>query len=255
MEGVGLGPLKNSYNRFIAKHLFKLADQVVLRAEEKDPILKGINYVLKRDPAFDYLETRSELSVSEEEGKRIQDVFPIDESEKVIGINLRPLWKKYMGNEDRQIAERVFLQKFSDALQTFYSTFSQRLRFVFFSMNSDQLGFSDLHVAYQLTDYLPDSIPFHIWETEPDVDAVLFLLRNMDACISMRLHASIFSISQSIPTIGIDYSFPGPGKVSKLFDTLGISDFVCTVGNFSPDWLVDRLNKSIATTSRRNSLV
>lgn len=246
IEGVGIGPLKNPYTRALARALMRMADRLTLRTQgDQDPILRDLDYQAGRDPAFDYLETRRVLSVPKTELGRISGLLPEGDGARVVGINLRPLWGKYLRDEDQEQQERLFLERFARGLEAVLNSSAQELKFVFFPMNSDQFGFSDLRIGYQLKDLLPKSFPLEVWETEPDVDAVLYLLRRLDACISMRFHSAIFSISQLVPTLGIDYSFLGPGKVSRLFGDLGFSESVQQISRFSPDWLATSLKEAL----------
>jgi polysaccharide pyruvyl transferase WcaK-like protein len=57
----------------------------------------------------------------------------------------------------------------------------------------------------------------------------------------MRFHASIFTLSQRIPTIGIDYSVGRIGKVTELFIDQRKPENVIGVDNFSSEWLLERV--------------
>jgi polysaccharide pyruvyl transferase WcaK-like protein/sulfatase maturation enzyme AslB (radical SAM superfamily) len=237
LEGVGIGPFKLWASLLIARNILRLASRIRVRTKEgmSHKIVKGFRPELSLDPAFDYLKSReNELQLLEDEYGQINDF--IGEGKYLVGINLRPFWSKYLSTFDSVKAQKDFLSSFSNSLIKFHNITSAQ--FLFFPMNSDQYGFSDLEIAQQLKSQLPPNFPFRIWETEPDIDAVIAFLRRLDLVIAMRFHACIFALSQNLPTIGIDYSQGYSGKVRELFLDAGLEEQVCGITDFHPDWLV-----------------
>lgn len=112
-------------------------------------------------------------------------------------------------------------------------------------MNPIQLGCSDLASAYRIHKSVANHIDFRVWESDPDVDGVLSMIRNFHVAITMRFHASIFMLSQNIPVLGIDY-YPGEGgKVEQLFHDLGKIDYVRRIDTFESNWMINKLCKII----------
>ena len=72
------------------------------------------------------------------------------------------------------------------------------------------------------------------------VDAVLALLRGLDAAVTMRFHASVFALSQQVPAIGIDYQVGGIGKVGELF-TAHSGGEALSIQDLTPGRLTERL--------------
>lgn len=247
IEGVGIGPFRLFLSKWTAGLLLKLAASISVRTSDssKSTMMQGSTPDLGRDPAFDYLETRKELNkVSEREISSANTLLRDTEDRLLIGVNLRPLWYKYSAltkNELQQV-ENNFLQNFAEALTKFSEMCDNRVTYVFFPMNPDQYGFSDLLISYELKNKLPSHIDFRTWEIEPGIDAVLYLLRKLDIAITMRFHASIFALSQNIPTIGIDYMHGSKGKVGELFSDMGLNNQVIRIDQFSCEWLIKQLN-------------
>lgn len=245
-EGIGIGPFRLAFSRIVARRLLRMADDVVVRthAAARSKVVRGITVAVAQDPAFDYLESRDNLTkVTRLEEMCIQTVLSGADNQCRIGINLRPLWNKYSkrGNVDVSGIESRVLRELSAALARTSEDYGGRITFVYFPMNADQYGFSDLTIGYHLLKLLPPTVDFRIAERELGVDAVLMLLQKMHGVIAMRFHACIFARSQRIPTVGIDYSIGSSGKVLELFEDQGDGENVIGVENIDASWLTARL--------------
>jgi polysaccharide pyruvyl transferase WcaK-like protein/MoaA/NifB/PqqE/SkfB family radical SAM enzyme len=238
IEGCGIGPFQFTLSKLIVRRLLEMATHVRLRTKYSVDIAAQwhVAAMLDKDPAFDYLNS---LAVAASNPACVHESLQklLETQKKIIGINLRPLWQKYAkgflsAQKIREIEDN-FLEEFSQALLIS----REDIRYIFFPMNPDQYGFSDLSIAYRLQKKLNKRVDFHIWEYEPDVDEVLYLLNRATACIAMRFHASIFSLSQGIFTIGIDYGVGQKSKVGDLFNELGLKDRVISVDKFNYQWL------------------
>ena len=84
-------------------------------------------------------------------------------------------------------------------------------------------------------------VDFRVWQYDPDIDGVLHLLRQVHAAVTMRFHACIFSLSQSVPVVGIDYYETVGGKVGELFRDLGRGQDTRRIDEVECGWLVERL--------------
>lgn len=215
MEGIGYGPINSFYGKCITGKILSKAHYLTTRSERdfKNVVspIKSKDYLY--DPAFDYLRLlHNDLGIDIACLKRIDKLFA-GEHTGVIALNIRPLWGRYGNVEDFNS------ELFMDELVKLVCTLDQNgLKTIFFPMNADRYGFSDLEVAYNLKDKLPKDSSFTIWETEPSINELVFFLRKVDVALCMRFHAVIFAKSQNVQTIGIDYSLSGKGKVSTLFD-------------------------------------
>jgi len=247
IEGVGFGPFRHNVTKYFGYELFKKSTNSSVRSKkaQKELNKKGIRTTLCLDPAFDYLETRSDLSKVSKKELDSLDCLLKNSNETLIGINLRPLWNRYSKNLSKNevtTIENSFLDELSNALSDMSS--EKETTFIFFPMNPDQFGFSDLSIAYKLSKKLDNAVDFRIWEYEPGIDALLHLIRKLDIAITMRFHASIFCLSQKTHTIGIDYMLQGRGKVYDLFCDLGIQDKVVNIEDFKSAWLMKQSKKN-----------
>lgn len=254
IEGCGIGPFKFVLSQQLVNRILRMASHVRLRTQASVDIVTGQwggKAFLDRDPAYDYLDERSKENALCEITP--ESLAPSLDTEKlIIGINLRPLWQKYakgyITTDKITGIEEHFLSEFASALLKC----KNGVRYIFFPMNPDQYGFSDLSIAYRLKTVVSDKIDFHIWEYEPNVDEVLYFLSKVSGCITMRFHASIFSLSQKIKTIGIDYGIGSQSKVGDLFSEAKFNDSVITVENFTCDWLVQKIHTIINVDCHNN---
>lgn len=218
IEGVGYGPINSSWGRIITDKILHLGTRITVRSDKdaESLLAKGLDMDERQpfvDPAFDYLkELPQNLNLENQEKKEIERLLSKKDGQKILALNLRPLWGRY--GKCKTFDFNAFLDEISKMIV--YMS-SQNVVTVFFPMNADQYGFSDLEVAYALKDRIGQNEMFRIWETEPTIRSVVYLLRNVDVAFCMRFHAVIFSLSQNIRTIGIDYSLNGNGKVATLF--------------------------------------
>jgi hypothetical protein len=57
--------------------------------------------------------------------------------------------------------------------------------------------------------------------------------------------AAIFSMSQALPVLGLDYFQGKGGKLMELFYDSGRSDWARTIGAFEAAWLVEKMEACI----------
>jgi polysaccharide pyruvyl transferase WcaK-like protein len=243
VERVGIGPFKRELSRRAARLLLRQASHVSTRTSKaaKDPILSGVSVSVSRDPAFDYLATRSELDLlTPNEKASVDELLAGTEGKKLVGINLRPIRHEWSvkGATYSEDSQSRLVQSLAVAMEKVSR--STPVAFVFFPMNPIQFGHSDLESAYRLRSALPASVDYRVWEADPDVDGVLYLLRRLNLAVAMRFHACIFALSQGLPVIGVDY-YPGQGgKVEQLFHDMNRHADVKVMDRVDAGWLEDR---------------
>jgi polysaccharide pyruvyl transferase WcaK-like protein len=67
----------------------------------------------------------------------------------------------------------------------------------------------------------------------------------------MRLHATIFALSQRIPTLGIDYTQPGPGKVAEMFEDRGQPGSFVSINALRAGYICEWLSGAMTPTPPR----
>lgn len=252
LEGVGVGPFRRAPSRWVARRIALAASGIAVRTRgaAADPIVSDMDVKIGRDPAFDYLETRQKLDrLGSQEAASVDRILDRTENTLRIGINIRPIrhfWSR-RGEAWSIEVEENFMQNLAAAMQRFARQSERPVSYIFFPMNLIQIGYSDIAAAYRLQKLVAGAVDLHVWEEDPDVDGVLYLLRKLDMAITMRFHASIFSLSQGVPTIGVDY-YPGEGgKVEQLFHDRGLHDDVRRMDEVEKDWLFERLTEHSAS--------
>ncbi|MDB4973028.1 MAG: hypothetical protein JWN48_1369 [Myxococcaceae bacterium] len=246
IDRVGIGPYRRRTSRWASRALLRRAVQVSTRSSRAalDPLLQGLNVTVGRDPAFDYLATRKTLTrLDADDAQRVDALLEGTQGRLVVGINLRPIRHDWSprGEAYSRSVDESFYSELAAAMTSFADGSSQPVTFVFFPMNPIQFGMSDLEAAYRLCKQLPPRIDYRVWEADPDVDAVLYMIRRFACTVAMRFHACIFALSQSDHVIGIDY-YPGQnGKVKQLFDDLGRDGDARVLSEVTGAWLRGRL--------------
>ncbi len=244
IEGVGVGPFRLAPSRWLAKRLARLSTSLSVRSAGAagDPLLAGAHPEIVCDPAFDYLAGRGALTrLAPREVESLAELLAGSEGRVRVGLNLRPLWRKYGGSAaDAARLEQGLLDRVAEALRILDRSAPAPLSFVCFAMNADQYGFSDLSAAHALAGRVAGDVDLRVWRMEPGVDGVLHLLRLLDAALVMRFHAAIFALSQDLPCVGIDYAASGRGKVAELFEERGLGERSCGLRD-APELLARRL--------------
>jgi len=248
MDRIGVGPFARRPSRYVARRIARLATSLSVRTSgaARQPELRGLDARVENDPAFTYLESRgpdlSALSMLRSRDRReVDSLLRGAENKFKVGINLRPmrhLWSP-RGETSSRRAEAQCLEGIAEAL----ALVGQKIptRYVFFPMNPIQLGGSDLLSAWQLHKLLGRDVDFQVWQGDPEIDGLLYLLRRLDAAVTMRFHACIFALSQGLPTLGIDYYPHAGGKVEELFADRALPGNVTRVDILEARWLADKL--------------
>jgi polysaccharide pyruvyl transferase WcaK-like protein len=249
LEGIGVGPLRHAPGRWVARRIARSADRVAVRTSgaAQDPILEEIDVSIGQDPAFDYLATRNELTRLVEGARNTVDALLENTTGHIlVGINLRPV-RHLTGTPDaaysRTLEERLF-QHVAVAMTDYARLAPAPVTYVFFPMNLLQDGSSDLAAAWRLHRMLHKGLDLRIWEADPDIDALLYLLRKLDMALTMRFHACIFAMSQGLPTIGVDYDPGVSGNIGQLFRDRELVEDVRRLGEADIHFMVERLLKN-----------
>lgn len=253
LEGVGVGPLKTSISKFLVSRLLLLSSYTRVRTDQasKDAFsLAEVKVDKGPDPAFDYLSSRKLLTkVSVIEMDSLTQLNINNSRRYKIAINLRPLWSKYSFVAGLSLAELQdqYLEQIALCFEKMGSHFD--VEFVYFPMNADQYGMSDLNMAALLIDKLhTKGLQMQVWRAEPGVDALLQFIRNMDCVVSMRFHGCIFGLSQNASNVvAIDYQVGKAGKVFDVMNDSGAGSKVIRVDEISAEKLEVLIKDAISS--------
>jgi polysaccharide pyruvyl transferase WcaK-like protein len=69
----------------------------------------------------------------------------------------------------------------------------------------------------------------------------------------MRLHAAIFSFSQNVPVLGIDYFADRNSKLTQLFRDERRDRNLCGMEAFTADWMQERLALALLQAGNRRA--
>ena len=246
IEGVGIGPFRSRIVKATARALLQSATLIWCRAHwaAQDRILRGMPVTVVADPAFDYLAFCNKRVRRRGRVARVAVDEATDSQPGAlrVGINLRPLWSKYADRRvDLRDLETRTVKTIAQALCRARESIGIPLHVVFFPMNADTYGFSDLSVGHALARETGPEIPVQVCEHELLVDEVRLLLSRLDVVVAMRFHAAVFALAAGLPTIGIDYRVGRPGKVADLFRERGLPDRLGHIDTLHADRLADQL--------------
>jgi polysaccharide pyruvyl transferase WcaK-like protein len=250
IERVGLGSFHRRTSMWAARRIFGMASAFSVRSRDssRHPLLGGRTASVGRDPAFDYLATRGVLDrLGEQERISVDRLLEGTGDSLLVGINLRPVsddWHPLGAEHSRRVRAR-FIEAFAQAMEQFATLAGRPVTYVYFPMNAIQFGMSDLTSAYHLHRAVRGRVRLRVWEADPELDGVLYLLRKLDAAVVMRLHAAIFSIAQNLPVIGIDYFAGTDSKLTQLFSDLDRADATSSMEDFTSSWLVAQLDRKL----------
>ena len=174
-EGIGIGPFRLRPSEAAARFLLNAADHVTVRSTNAAAhrALGGRKVDVTPDPAFDYLATRDQApELDVDEASSLEAVFEGLQGRTLIGINLRPLWSKYGGKNRAEVhaVEEKALVDLGAALRKLGR--ERSIAVLFFPMNADQYGFSDLTIAAKLRRQL-DGVEYRVWHAEPVIGSHL----------------------------------------------------------------------------------
>lgn len=228
IEGCGIGPIKTKLTKKIIFRILSLSSQISLRTKSSVDYAKdsfNISTQAVRDPAFDYLETLPKKNTHNPSGL-IR-----------VGLNLRPLWSKYNSSKlSEETVQAEYVLRLTKLMVMLNEKYKRQIEFVFFAMNADTLGMSDITMGYKLRKYLPKDITYSVVEDELCIDQLVELVDSFDLIIAMRFHACIFSMSRNYSNIiGLDYQIGMNGKVQELFIDNGMKDKCFNIEDISLD--------------------
>jgi len=229
VEGVGLGPYKRTVSKYFASLMLLLAKQITLRSKSNFESLPFYNKIevlkVDQDPAFDYLHyyrfMLPQINYSARERTELSSLKDyIAGREKVLFVNLRPIWSAYATKGSEGSVGRI-VDSMTRNVTSVINQLGAEWAVVFIPFNPDTYGFSDFSSFYQVVKGVLPSRDYYVVEYEPGVPIMLDMLGQCTHLLAMRFHACIFGLSSGLDVYGIDYQVGGRGKVAGLFDSLG----------------------------------
>lgn len=190
----GIGPLLGSSNRRLVRRAIEKCALVTLRDQQSLEELRSVG-VLRRDlhvtgdPAFTLKPTHAPRELLRELG--------IEDDRQVVGISVRELRdNNHFPEQFARLCDRLSLELGKTI--------------VFLVMQESRDEALSRRIMEQMT------APAYLAKTPGDPGAMLSLIRDMDAVVSMRLHTIIFAAQMQVPVAGCIYD----PKVAAFLDLL-----------------------------------
>ena len=190
----GIGPLLGRGNRRLVRKAIDKCALVTLRDHQSLRELRSLGVTrpdlyVTGDPAYTLKPTREPRALLRELGIR--------DDEAVVGISVRNLKdNSHFPEQFARLCDRLALEKGKTI--------------VFLVMQESRDEAISRQIMAQMT------APAYLAKTPGDPGAMLSLLRDMDAVVSMRLHTIIFAAQMQVPVVGCVYD----PKVSAFLDML-----------------------------------
>jgi polysaccharide pyruvyl transferase CsaB len=192
----GIGPLLGSSNRRLVRRAIEKCALVTLRDQQSLEELRSVGVVredlhVTGDPAFTLKPTHAPRELLRELG--------IDDDRQVVGISVRELRDNdHFPEQFARLCDRLSLELGKTI--------------VFLVMQESRDEALSRRIMEQMT------APAYLAKTPGDPGAMLSLIRDMDAVVSMRLHTIIFAANVNVPVVGCNYD----PKVASMLDILGL---------------------------------
>ena len=190
----GIGPLLGSSNRRLVRRAIEKCALVTLRDQQSLEELRSVGVLRKDlhvtgDPAFTLKPTRAPRELLRELG--------IADDQQVVGISVRALQDNdHFPEQFARLCDRLALELGKTI--------------VFLVMQESRDEAISRRIMEQMT------APAYLAKTPGDPGAMLSLIRDMDAVVSMRLHTIIFAAQMQVPVAGCVYD----PKVEAFLDLL-----------------------------------
>lgn len=190
----GIGPLIGKINRRLVRRAIERCALVTLRDSQSLEELRGLGVTcpdihVTGDPAFTLKPTREPRTMFRELG--------ISDEARVVGISVRNL-----PENDH------FPEQFARLCDRLSRELGKTIVFLVMQQSRDEA--ISRQIMAQMT------APAYLAKTPGDPGAMLSLIRDMDAVVSMRLHTIIFAAQMQVPVVGCVYD----PKVSAFLDML-----------------------------------
>lgn len=217
-----LGYSKNFFVTKLLNYVIRKADLIILRETFSYDYVKNIlkskdNYYLTADTVF--LLERAPESILRTDLLKTTSVKP------VIGFNVSPLVSYF--NEDVDIVKVSF-----KALRSIMKLLGGTIILIPHVYGKD----SDLKVLSKIYEKL-NSENVILIENEYEPEELKSIIGQCDLFIGARMHATIASTSQCIPTVGIAYSHKMHGIIGEM---LGLEDYVIDLKDLDSEILIEK---------------
>ncbi|WP_432694408.1 polysaccharide pyruvyl transferase family protein (plasmid) [Priestia aryabhattai] len=215
---IGIGPFHTREAASASSWLVELADIVTVRDKQSIKILEDIGCtkaVLSADPAVNLSSTINQLEFFSLEKLNLTQ-------KKIVGINFR-LW-----NFSENATENVY-ELLLEVSKYLIANHNAHILVIPFNKS-----LKEVELMEKFTNELPKGSSDIVYYNYSPAE-FKGLCSQLDIMIAMRLHASIFSMGEGVPSIGVAYD----PKVTEFFKELELDELTIPLKNVSVNKIIN----------------
>jgi len=248
---VGIGPVNSKLNRILTKIILNKVKVIVVRDENSKIFLRELKIkvpiLVGADPT---------IFLKPKKTQKCIDLFnKIREKEITkIGIALRSFgymgtWfylKKKILKYNRDFQFSKFKRKISKICDWLIDNYKANIIFLDFYPDRDN------KIAKEIISRMKNKDKTFIFTEWEDPSELLYVIKNLDILIGMRLHSLIFSSAVGTPFIGINYA----PKIENFVNSLNLQSCLINLNKINIKTLKNKLEKILSKkVSIKNTLL
>jgi colanic acid/amylovoran biosynthesis protein len=237
--GVSVGPLRTKLGRDLTKLAADFANRITVRDKRSINELKGLGFdghiCRLPDPVIGIIPPSGEVAAGLPSFRKAHSL-----SERVITISVRGL------PDEEGLKFKEYISGFADACDRIIDKYDAALLFVpQCTYSHGELQENDINTSKLITDKMRHTGRAVISEEDLSVEQCVSVYGGSFGSICTRLHANVYAAIQSVPPVAISYN----PKVSEFMSWLDCNELVIDLEDFSPDGIIEKLEKSIIKRS------
>lgn len=230
--GASIGPFTKNKNieTIMAKHLSNMSLITVRETLSEEYVKINLslqNTMLFPDSAFSLQPKHVDL----------RSFWPIDNPDRVIGLNVSPYLQRFGDNSVDYINEFC---SFIEALIKDHNCSVLLIPHVIFRSNTSEDDLSILRKIYLRLNHLTAKVS--LLDNKHDSAQIKYIISNCKYFIGARTHSTIAALSSFIPTLSIAYSVKARGINKDLFDH---EEYVLDISNITSKTLMNGFQKLV----------
>lgn len=215
-----VGPFRTLIGRFISKRALKSCNIVLVREPISYKIVESLGCDIPSILTFDTTWTFRSVKSS-----------PVKvDSRPAVGVSLG-FYAQVFSEDEIEKQTRVFAETFDEAIRRF------GFHIFFVPHYISGFRYDDLEISKMVVQKMERKGKAEILEIE-SADEFKAFLDDMDLVVSAKMHPAVLALSGGVPTLCIAYDH----KQTGLFDSLGMSECVLPIYEFSKERLLSKIS-------------
>jgi colanic acid/amylovoran biosynthesis protein len=232
LYSVSVGPLTTAYGKRLTYLSADLASAVTVRDANSVDLFRSVGFT--GDIA---LLPDAVLGLDVESMTPSGAVPSKERSGLTIGVSLRNL-----GGANRRTTEEL-VDRFAEVTRLLVEELGARVRLIpHCTYAHGYPSADDRNVARAMLERMEPERDIELVDEDLTVERCLALYADLDACVSMRLHSSVYAALHGVPSVAIEYN----RKVGGFMQWLGGSDRVLGADDFEPTDVVRAVGRILA---------